>query len=430
MLGFTSIISVPSLSMRCIYLPLLVLLLSSLLTACTAENDVTEEKQNINGIPSTEWILQNLSEGNINPRLSHGLKPSGQYVYALDSQWQSKKEDDAFLITQARFVYVMAVGYAVFDDPQYETAMLSAADYLIENFAIPGTLGEFAWRITTEEGATNNLKSNKMGWKQAYAHSQVIFAMAHVYMLTDDETYLNTAYSIWTELNVLEQINAKSPGYLVGLNTSMHTFEALLALFKASDSMLVKNELEQLGSFINNHFFDVQSGLFAEWLNDDKSPQLQNESRLGHNIEMAFLFSRAVDAGLSEKLLFTANSVVGAVAKIAQRSPEFLIPHTVGLNGDVGDDSHPWWGQTELIRGLAHFVIERKHTEYSDLLNQVVSSTQQNYVKPSGAWSTSPNQEDDDNGHNWKVGYHTSMMLTELLRLQQFRFRTGHELLL
>ena len=194
--------------------------------------------------------------------------------------------------------------------------------------------------------------------------------------------------------------------------------------------MMVKNELEKLGDFINDHFFDVQSGLFAEWLNEDKTPQLQNEARVGHNVEMAFLFSRAVEAGLPEKLLFTANSVIGSVAKIAQHSPEFLIPNTVKLNGNIGNDSHPWWGQTELIRGLAHFVIERSHTEYEELLINIVESTQENYIKPSGAWSSSPLDVGDDNGHNWQVGYHISMMLTELLRLQQYRFKTGNELLL
>ena len=415
--------------MLCKYLPAFVLLISSLLFSCTSEKEAVNEQRDITGIPSTDWILQNLSEGNLNPRLTHGLKPSGQYVYSLDSQWQPKKEDDAFLITQARFIYLMAVGYAVFDDPKYMSAMLIAADFLIEQFKVPGTLGEFAWKINIQN-TNSKLKHQKMNGKLAYAHAQVIFAMSHAYKLTGNETYLNTAYSIWTELNVLEQINAKSPGYLTGLNTSMHTFEALLALYKATDSMMVKNELEKLGDFINDHFFDVQSGLFAEWLNEDKTPQLQNEARVGHNVEMAFLFSRAVEAGLPEKLLFTAKSVIGSVAKIAQHSPEFFIPNTVKLNGNIGNDSHPWWGQTELIRGLAHFVIERSHTEYEELLINIVESTQENYIKPSGAWSSSPLDVGDDNGHNWQVGYHISMMLTELLRLQQYRFKTGNELLL
>ena len=209
--------------MLCKYLPAFVLLISSLLFSCTSEKEAVNEQRDITGIPSTDWILQNLSEGNLNPRLTHGLKPSGQYVYSLDSQWQPKKEDDAFLITQARFIYLMAVGYAVFDDPKYMSAMLIAADFLIEQFKVPGTLGEFAWKINIQN-TNSKLKHQKMNGKLAYAHAQVIFAMSHAYKLTGNETYLNTAYSIWTELNVLEQINAKSPGYLTGLNTSMHTF--------------------------------------------------------------------------------------------------------------------------------------------------------------------------------------------------------------
>ena len=82
----------------------------------------------------------------------------------------------------------------------------------------------------------------------AYGHAHVIMALSHAFKVSGDSRYLKAAMQTWLALDVPNAIAGKHQLYdLRGLNVSMHMFEALLVLFKATESKLVRSDLEASG---------------------------------------------------------------------------------------------------------------------------------------------------------------------------------------
>jgi len=212
----------------------------------------------------------------------------------------------------------------------------------------------------------------------------------------------------------------------------MHIFESLIALYNTTDhSRLVGQDLNALAAYIVDHFYDPERGVFVEDLTPGLERDANGEIRLGHAIEIAFLLSRAVDAGLPASYLKPANSSVDFVSFQAAKNPDGLIPHTTDYDGNTRDAEEYWWSETELLRGLAHFSMHRNRTDLNSQFNKTFTGVQKHFIDPSnGGWFKYPDGADLDKGEQWKAGYHVTMMLTELMRLKGMKFLSGNEVLL
>ena len=377
-------------------------------------------------IPSIDWLKQNLIEGNVEPRLVNGLLPDGFYQPLLTYNWTPKPQQKATLISQTRFIYVMAMGYEVTSDKRYLTAMKRAANYLLEHFSDPNIPGQW-YRELQPDGHVSKRSFH------AYGYAQVVFALAHAYKIAQDSKYLDAAMSTWLELDIPGAINGTNKNYdLRGLNATMHIFESLIALYKATDhSKLVGQDLNSLAEYIIGHFYDPNLGVFVEELTPTLERAADGEIRLGHAIEIAFLFSRAVDAGLPVSYLKPANASVDFVFHQAAKNPEGLIPHTTDYHVKTRDPEEYWWCQTELLRGLAHFSVYRGRTDLTAQFIKTFMGVQKHFIDPSnGGWYKKSDGADLDKGEQWKAGYHVTMMLTELMRLNGMKFLSGNEVLM
>ena len=211
----------------------------------------------------------------------------------------------------------------------------------------------------------------------------------------------------------------------------MHLFEGLLVLYRATDSEMVRGELQALGDYIVGHFFDPRCGCFVEWLTAAFERDPNGEVRPGHAAQMAFLLSRAVDAGLPSRYLDEANASVSFVARVAAKDPNGIIPHSTDYAGKVRDPEYYWWSQTELLRGLGHFIVHRGREDLWPGFRKSLEYVREHYIDPvHSGWYRKPDAKTDDKGNDWKVGYHVAMMITELLRLNGERFQSGAEILL
>lgn len=396
-------------------------------TACDSRSDIPAENAATRANPSFDWLKQDLLMGVVEPRLKHGLLPSGFYQPNLGPDWNPVPPQIATLISQTRLIYVMAMGYEVSGDARHLDAMKRAADYLLANFPEPSALGRWARTVSSD----GKIVSRDF---HAYGHAHVIMALSHAFKVSGDSRYLKAAMQTWLALDVPNAIAGKNQLYdLRGLNVSMHMFEALLVLFRATDSKLVRSDLKLLGDYIVAHFFDPKQGYFVEELTatPERARKPDGEVRLGHSIEMAFLLSRAVDAGLPRSYLDQANASVSFVARIAARDGRGIIPHTVDYAGNVRDAEYYWWCQTELLRGLAHFVLHRDRDDLRAQLESSMRSVRDLYVDPvHGGWYKTPGAKGKNKGDDWKVGYHVTMMETEIMRLNGMQFRSGPEVLL
>ncbi len=378
-----------------------------------------------NALPEeAAWYRKQLIDGEVKPRLRSGIAANGFYRPFLSRDWRPRQEQHGTLISQSRAIYVMAAGYEVTGEQVYYDAMIKAADFLLANFADKKQPGRWASAVAPD-GKVLDVSFH------AYGYAHVIFAMAHAYRATRDKRYLDAAFATWLALDVPRTLQGKNPELRFdGLNVAMHTFEALLALYKADRSTLILDDLKLLGEHILARFFEPQRGFFYENLDASLRPLPAGEIRLGHNVEMAFLFSRAVDVGLPAKFLDAANRTVDFVVKRGMNR-DGSIPHELNYNLTVKDATLIWWTQTELLRALAHFAVRRERTDLMPALVSASAYAKAHYIDSVyGGWYEQPDGTNLPKGHDWMAGYHVSMMLTEMLRLQGESFKSGKEMLL
>ena len=395
-------------------------------SGCDSGNGDTRKNNFVSDFPSIDWLRHNLIVGNVEPRLANGLLPDGFYQPLLKHDWSPKPQQKASLISQTRFIYVMAMGYEVTSDKRYLTAMTRAADYLLGHFSDTDIQGQW-YREVLPDGHVSNSGFH------AYGYAQVIFSLSHAYKITRNSKYLDAAMNTWLELDIPGAINGTNKYYdLRGLNVAMHIFESLIALYKVTDhSKLIGQDLNALAKYIVDHFYDPRLGVFVEDLTPTLERATDGEIRLGHAIEIAFLFSRAVDAGLPASYLKPANASVDFVSRQAAKNPEGLIPHTTDYQGKTRDPEEYWWCQTELLRGLAHYSMHRNRIDLTAQFNKTFIGVQKHFIDPANdGWFKSPDGTKLDKGEQWKDGYHVTMMLTELMRLKGMNFLSGNEVLM
>lgn len=397
----------------------------SAMTGCERKRDDAVAKGVVQPPGDLDWLAENLIRGTVEPRLAHGLLPNGFYQPNLGPDWKPLQAQAASLISQSRAIYVMATGYEVSRDARYLDAMTRAAGYLMRRFPDGRAPGRWVRSVAPDGKVLSDAF-------HAYGHSHVILALAHAFKAADDSQYLDAAMHTWLALDVPGAITGRNGLYeLRGLNVAMHTFEALLVLYKATASDLVRSDLRSLGEYIAARFHDAQHGCFVEELTPELTHRAGGEVRLGHSIEMAFLLSRAVDAGLPQPFLEPAIASAASVARIAARDARGIIPHTVDYAGNVRDGDYHWWCQTELLRGLAHFGIHRGRDDLRTQFESTLRSVRALFVDPvDDSWYSRPHAKEANRGHEWKVGYHVAMMATEVMRLRGARFHSGSEILL
>jgi mannose/cellobiose epimerase-like protein (N-acyl-D-glucosamine 2-epimerase family) len=378
-----------------------------------------------NALPEdATWYRKQLIDGEVKPRMQSGLAANGFYRPFLARDWKPRQDQHGTLISQSRAVYVMAAGYEVTGEQVYYDAMIKAADFLLANFADRKQPGRWAMSVSPD-GKVLDASFH------AYGHAQVIFAMAHAYRATRDKRYLDAAFATWLALDIPRTIQGRNPDLRFdGLNVAMHTFEALLALYKADRSTLILDDLKLLGEHVLARFFEPQRGFFYEFLDASFRPLPAAEIRPGHNLETAFLFSRAVEVGLPPKFLEAGNRAVDFVVKHGVNR-DGSIPHELNYDQTVRDRTLVWWTQTELLRALAHFVVQRERRDLAPTLFLASAYAKAHYIDPVyGGWYEQPDRNNLPKGHDWMAGYHVSMMLTEMLRLQGESFKSGKEMLL
>jgi cellobiose epimerase len=371
------------------------------------------------------WYRKQLIDGEVKPRLQYGLAPNGFYRPYLARDWQPKREQQGTLISQTRAIYVMTAGYEVTGERVYYDAMIKAADFLLENYADKKVPGRWA-NLVGPDGKVLAAQFH------AYGYTHVIFALAHAYRASKDKKYLDAAFATWLQLDLPRTLQGRNPEVkLYGLNVAMHAFEGLLALYKADHSNLVLDDLKLLGEYILGNFFDSQRGFFYEELDANLRPAPNGPIRLGHNVEIAFLFSRAVDVGFPKKYLDAGNRAIDYVVLHGINRVDGSVPHELAYDGTVKDPTLIWWTHTELLRALGHYVVHRDRQDLRPAFAKTWVYAKLHFIDPVyGGWYEKPDGTDRPKGHDWMAGYHVAMMLTEMLRLQGVTFKSGSEMLL
>ena len=229
-----------------------------------------------------------------------------------------------------------------------------------------------------------------------------------------------------------------------------HWFETLLILHDVTEGEMQDHIAEQIvvyGDFLTEFLYHDQAGFEDRGYvayNYDENWQPQQipyerprqwadamHATAGHNIELAYLLSRAIERGFGPEWLVVAEKMIRFCQEYA------LDPETGGMLYDItdyegqpleGNPDNPlylWWPQGETARTFLHYSVVRD-VDYVDEFTMVEAFIHNDLTDLEfGAWFRTLDSENDlapvdlFKGNIWKVNYHYSMFFAEVLRLAQ-----------
>lgn len=200
------------------------------------------------------------------------------------------------------------------------------------------------------------------GFREAYTHAFVLFALASIYRLTNDRRYINIAEQV--DSFITENLLDKLYG---GLYTSaskemdhklqnpmMHLLEAYLSLAAAGGGEVYIRKSECIIKFFEDTIYDSKKGGFPEIFSHDWAPHpkhdLANTYEPGHHFEWLWLLSR-YDSMTGSHHSELIEGLWGAGCK--GLSPEGHCYDLIDFDGRIVRSSMRLWPHTEGVRAAS-----------------------------------------------------------------------------
>lgn len=355
----------------------------------------------------------------------HAPSSNGFQRTHFDTRWRAANGNEKVNLTsQARLVYVYATAYKLSGDEEFIKALRNAADFMLNQMRRSDEAGWY--KSVDRDGAPLNKSVH------TYGYSFAIFAMANAYSVTKDSRYLENSISTWKS-NVWPGLRAAREWYKSGRftdspsgkswsqNPFMHLFEALLELFEVTGSRAVWEDVEAMAKFLQEKLMQKPCGCLPEWyVAANFSPLDGDETRmyLGHQVEWAFLLSRAVDLGLAHHYLDTANSLLNFALERGFNRENGGLQATSTMDGKEGNKSYWWWAQAELMRATLHFAERHKRNDLYQVFHKTQTFARMHFIDLARKnWTDkSPYFTDDRHKIRQVIGYHWMAFYAEGLR--------------
>jgi mannose/cellobiose epimerase-like protein (N-acyl-D-glucosamine 2-epimerase family) len=397
----------------------------------------------------------------------------GLFRMNLNRQFQpvvNTYTNDMTIIAQSRAIYINVEAYRnapANDRARFLSAVQRGADYLLGKAVDPtlytGNPGGMWWGLQPD-GVSPPVHTTPIGgtvprYKDAYGQVQSLFALAQAYSITGDADHLNGAFKQLDVWNGQFADTANGPGAFLptanenytqrvgnrNLDYMTHAFEALLALNDATPAADPRKaglatQITDIGNFITTRMYrdaagSTTTGYIPWWYDANWNPSsdpTQQFSTPGHNFEMAYLLSRAVERGFNASWLNVADKLVAYTLKYSfnndpASSQYGAVPHEkLAFNGarfNTSPDNLIWWQSSEAARTLLHFAVVRGRSDLWDEYDAASAFIKNHFIDPLyGGWFTylSPTTllpNTTDKGTVWTGGYHEAMLDAERIRL-------------
>lgn len=419
-------------------------------------------------IADREWYRQTLIDtvdlwnGGLDGRSGMGTYRDdfdGFFHVNLNREWQQMPMWASSSIAQSRAIFINVQAYRAAGPDEGERflkAINQGIDTLLADFW-DDKYGGFYWMVAPSGQIIDDMK-------QGYGNVHPVLALAEAYSVTGNPAYLDAALD---QLEVIERyfFDADYPGGILpgfsrdfteirgvkNVDVFTHLFEILLALYDVTEGEQqdhIADLIDLHGNFLVEHLYHDQDGYtdrgyVAYNYDQDWNPSQIPYSRemqwngalhatTGHNIELAFLLSRAVERGFDPAWLNTADNLLVFCDAYAMH-PEYggMIYDTTDyagkpLKGNPDNDFFIWWAQAETARAQLHFALVRGRQDYGDHF-KVTEALIHDYLTDAeyGGWYQSLDAKNNlapvglDKGNIWKVAYHYTMFFTEVLRLTE-----------
>jgi mannose/cellobiose epimerase-like protein (N-acyl-D-glucosamine 2-epimerase family) len=378
--------------------------------------------------------------------------------------------NDQTIISQSRAIYINVEAYRnapAADRARFKAAVQKGADYLLNKSVDPAIYnakpGGMWWGLQPDGVSppthTTQIFGTLPRHKDAYGQVQALFALAHAYSVTADVDHLNAAFKqldVWN--GQFADTTAGAGAFLPtatedfsqrvdtrNLDYMTHTFEALLALDAATPlsdprKAQLATQITNIGNFITTRMYRDAAGSttigYLPWYYDAQwNPSADANQKYmtpGHNLEVAFLLSRAVERGFNSTWLNVADKLIAFALKYGfdntPGSPTYGAVRYEKLNFDgtpfnTTADNLVWWQTSEAARTLLHFANVRGRADLSDKYEASIAFIRGHFVDSIyGGWFTSLNPTTlapttTNKGTVWTGGYHETMLYAEMIRL-------------
>lgn len=380
------------------------------------------------------------------------LNFEGAYHVNLTREWDQTGRGRTTSIAQARGIYMNIEAYRATGAERFLKAAEQGTQFLLDTFW-DEAYGGFYFEA---ERSGMVVGRNKQGYGNVFA----LFTLAHMYDITRKPEHLQAALK---QLDVLEKhfIDPKQPGVVLpgfnfdfsaldgyhNVDTFTHYFEGLMALHDVTDGETrarVDKLITDAGQALTTVLYKDEEGFkdrgyvaynyTSNW-EPRQEPYTRNtqwtvarQATTGHNIELAYLISRAVERGFPAVWLTTADKLKKFV-EVHAMHPEtggmlYEVTDYDGkpLQGNPDNDYYVWWANSEAARAFLHFAVVRKENTL-DAFKKQENFIKNHFLDPEyGGWYQMVHAEtlrtfDLTKGNVWTVNYHETMLAAEVLRL-------------
>jgi len=361
-----------------------------------------------------KWMRSNLIDENLVRWLDASLTENGFLRPNLDNQWKPKKSQFATIVSQGRLLYVFSAAHRLTGEDRYRIAAERGGDFLLKYFG-DSLNGGFYWKVSPDGTVSERTKS-------LYGQAFAIFGLSHAYLATGNDRYRQEAMACWQTCK--NKLRDNSGGYFADAqedfskpdghtqNPIMHMFEALLALYDATGSTEILEDVGCIAEFVCNRLLVVEAGFIPEEF--DSTWTIPAESNgvvwieMGHQPKWAFLLSEGVERGLPRSYLTKGNRLLDyAIERGYDR-----VRGGLGESGDAKKKGA--WQQAEFVRALIRYADLHDRDDLLPILAKSLKLIQTDFIDPvDGGW---PEYGTGDKGNIWKVGSYEVGMYLEGIR--------------
>ena len=381
------------------------------------------------------------------------VMPNGFIQENLDRQWKPwGTQREASLNGQGRQLYTMVEGYEYSHDKRYLDALTRGAGFLLKMHD-----DQFGGYFNRTNPDLTVIDDTKTGFQ-----TFVIFPLAHAFRVTKDPRYEKAAMDQWhvmrdkmrdgqffkgtmkrdfsgpatSPLGGRESRAGVAPapagrgGFNPGRHSlNVHMFEALLALYDATKSKEVWDEITAEMAEMEK-LYDYNLGYLPEGFDENWKSTGGTNFNVGHLFEWASLFSRAVELGADPKFVALGGRSIDLALKISYNKPDGGVWMNASVNGEIARKYMIWWTECETLKATARYAILHGRSDLWPYFDQTLAFVKKNFLDSEyGGWFEgvipgSPREALGDrayikgavDGPEWG-SYHQTTMFTDLLHL-------------
>jgi mannose/cellobiose epimerase-like protein (N-acyl-D-glucosamine 2-epimerase family) len=364
-----------------------------------------------------DWFKKSFLDETVEPWFRASFRPSGFFCTELDETWTPSPKPSGTLVSQTWQIYTMAQGYAISRDPKYLDAMKKGIRFLSDHFA-DKEFGGYYYQVD-ESGQVIDRG------KDGYGHAFVIFALATAAKVSGEIGYAKDALKCWDTLraNMMEPNGGlmwKAAENFKGLNRrsqnpNMHLFEGMVELYDVTRDPGVYEDTKKLMEFVLHRLRHVDGVIPEDFQINWDQPVLKSEVPyivMGHQVEWAFLISRAVEVGFPRRYLLIGQELMDFAMENGYD------PQEGGLQ-EGPDRGKGAWQQAEFLRALIRYYSMHGRGDYLLPIKKTQALIQENFIDHQyGGWIEWGNK---NKGNHWKAASHEVAMYIEGIRAARLK---------